>query len=153
MQQFRLDLRSLGRLLLVLALLTSAPDAAAADLGSSAERFAGAPVNMDVRVAQRTCAPGGFRFAWAREGLEARCPSTGERLLLSLAAQSEPVKVRRGESLQADYEGNGFRITVGAVAETSTPGGRMTLRNSRSGQRFGARMDQSGRIIVSESDN
>lgn len=137
---------------LAVLLLFAAP-AVATDLGSGAERFARAPVILDARLARRTCPPEGFLFAWAGQAVEARCHATGERILLPLAAEPEPARVRRGESVQADYVGSGFRISVGAITETSGRNGQLTLRNSRSGQRFGARVDQSGRIIVSNSED
>lgn len=134
----------------LLVLLFSAHGVAAEpdDLGNGAERFAGAPVQMDVRLAKRTCLPGGFRFGWEGQLVDARCPATGERLLLPLARAAEAGHLKRGDSVQADYIGNGFRLSVGAVAHSSGQDGRLTLRNSRSGQQFGARLDQSGRIIV-----
>jgi hypothetical protein len=138
----------------LVALLIAVPGpamAAAADLGSGAERFAGAPVSLDARLARRSCAPDGFLYGWAGQAVEARCPATGERLVLPLANLEEQPRLKRGETVQADYVGSGFRVTVGAVAEAGGRDGRVTLRNSRSGQRFGARMDQSGRIIVSDS--
>jgi hypothetical protein len=139
-------MRPLG-LLLLLAVPSAAP-AMSADLGSSAERFAGAPVQLDPRLAQRICPPSGFRFGWAGQAVEARCPATGERLVLPLAMASGPARLKRGDSIQADYVGKGFRVSVGAVAEDGGRDGQMTLRNSRSGHRFAARLDQSGRMIV-----
>jgi hypothetical protein len=138
--------------LMLLALPTSA-SAASPDLGAGAQQFAGAAVSLDSRLAGRTCPPQGFRFDWVGSAVEARCPATGERLLLPVRAQTEPQRLKRGETVQADYVGSGFRISVGAVADGSSPGGRVTLRNSRSGQRFGARLDQSGRIIVSDFED
>lgn len=134
--------------LLFLLAAPSAATAMPADLGAGAQRFAGAPVQLDARLARRTCLPDGFRFAWDGERVDARCPATGERLLLPLALAPETVRLKRGDSVQADYVGNGFRLSVAAVAEGSARDGRLTLRNSRSGQQFGARLDQSGRIIV-----
>lgn len=145
--------------LLPVALLLAMPGsliAAPADLGTGAERFAGAPVSLDARLARRGCPPDGFLYGWAGPAVEARCPATGERLLLPLRTRSEQLRseqprLKRGESVQADFVGPGFRVSVGAVADGSDRDGRLTLRNSRSGQRFAARMDQSGRISVSES--
>ncbi len=128
-----------------------AAHAAPADLAGGAERFAGAPVLVDARIGTRACPPEGFQYAWAGPAVEARCPATGERMLLPLATPAGDARLKRGDSVQADFVGNGFRVTVGAVAEGSARDGRMTLRNSRSGQRFAARLDRSGRIIVPNS--
>ncbi len=141
---------------LLVSMLSALPaDASAAslNLGAGAQQFAGVAVDLDPRLAGRTCPPQGFRFDWAGPAVEARCPATGERLLLPMRQRPEQARLKRGESVQADYVGSGFRISVGAVADGSSPDGRVTLRNSRSGQRFGARLDQSGRIIVSDSDD
>jgi hypothetical protein len=62
-------------------------------------------------------------------------------------------RVRRGESVQAEAQGHGFRLSVGAVAESAGRDGRVILRNSRTGQRFAARMDPVGRIIVSNDQD
>lgn len=123
-------------------------------LGPAADRFAGAPIAIDTRLRGRTCAsPQGFTLGWADpsgRAVEARCDATGERLVLPLAAQAAgPERVRRGENVQAEAQGPGFRLSVGAVAESTGRDGRVILRNSRSGQRFAARMDPLGRIIVS----
>lgn len=137
-----------------LALLLAIPSMAGAtsdELGRAAERFAGAPVLVDARLAARSCAPAGFRFAWIGRAIEARCEATGERLLIALDAPAEEAKLKRGESVQAAAVGKGFQVTVGAVADTVGRDGRVTLRNSRSGQRFTARMDETGRIVVSEA--
>lgn len=126
---------------------------APADLGAGAERFARAPVSIDARLARRACPPDGFLYAWAGPAVEARCPATGERLLLPVEARPDQSRLKRGDSVQADFVGSGFRLSVGAVADGAERDGRVTLRNSRSGQRFAARMDQSGRIIVSGTDD
>lgn len=123
---------------------------ASENLGAGAERFAGTPVRIDPRLATRSCPPDGFRFQWAGQAVEARCEASGERLLLPLAVGSEQVRLKRGDSVQADYVGSGFRVSVGAVADAAGRDGRVTLRNSRSGQQFAARMDETGRISVSE---
>jgi hypothetical protein len=122
------------------------------NLAEGAARFAAAPVAVDPRLGRRSCPPEGFQFAWAGPQVEARCPATGERLLMPLAPEAEAPRLKRGEVVQAEYVGSGFRVSVGAVTESGAGNGRMTLRNSRSGQRFGARVDQSGRIIAAESD-
>lgn len=125
--------------------------AASEELGAGAARFAGAPVRIDPRLATRSCPPDGFRFQWSGPAVEARCGATGERLLLPLDTAAEQARLKHGESVQADYVGSGFRVTVGAVADAAGRDGRVTLRNSRSGQRFAARMDETGRITVSET--
>jgi hypothetical protein len=147
---------------IALAILVFASPALARDqgpaLGEGAERFAGTPVAVDDRLRARSCAaPGGFSFGWtgaASQAVEARCATTGERLVLPLAAPpAEPARLKRGETVQAQAQGAGFRLSVGAVAESAGRDGRVILRNSRSGQRFAARLDPVGRIIVSETDH
>jgi hypothetical protein len=139
---------------LLSALLLAVPTAvlaAPADLQTGAERFARAAVTLDARLGRRDCPPEGFLFAWAGAAVEARCPATGERILIPLSATAGQPRLKRGESVQADVIGSGFRLSVGAVAESAGQDGRLTLRNSRSGQRFAARMDQSGKIFASEA--
>ena len=126
-------------------------EGAPATLLDGALAFAGRPVLVDSRLGTRSCLPGGFRYGWAGPAVEARCPATGERLVLPLATDAPDTRLKRGESVQADYVGAGFRLSVGAVADANGRDGRVMLRNSRSGTRFAARMDHSGRIIVSNS--
>lgn len=143
------------RLVAALGLALSASAMARSEpptLGEGAEHFAAAPVSIDPRLARRSCPPEGFQFGWAGAQVEARCPATGERLLMPLAPAAEGPRIKRGEVVQAEYVGSGFRVSVGAVTETGAGNGRITLRNSRSGQRFAARVDQSGRIIAAEAD-
>lgn len=130
--------------------------AGAQGLGDAAERFAGTGVAMDDRLRTRNCAsPGGFSLGWADPAggaVEAKCAATGERLVLPLSAKAaEQVRVRRGENVQAQALGPGFRLSVGAVAESAGRDGSVVLRNSRTGQRFAATMDRVGRIIVSDA--
>ena len=136
---------------ILLAVPTASLAAPAADLQTGAGRFARAAVTLDARLGRRDCPPEGFLFAWAGAAVEARCPATGERILIPLSAAAGQLRLKRGESVQADVIGNGFRLSVGAVAESAGQDGRLTLRNSRSGQRFAARMDQSGKIFASEA--
>lgn len=142
----------------VVVLLALSVSARAQGLGEAAERFAGAPVAIDDRLRARNCAaPGGFSLGWADpagSAVEARCAATGERLVLPLSAQTAgQARVRRGESVQAEAQGPGFRLSVGAVAESAGRDGRVILRNSRTGQRFAARLDPVGRIIVSNEQD
>jgi hypothetical protein len=127
-------------------------------LAEGAERFAGMDVVLDERLRARACAtPGGYSFAWAGfdgRAVEARCAANGERLVLPLAARElEPQRLKRGTSVQAEARGSGFRLSVTALAESAGRDGHVVLRNSRSGQRFAAKMDPAGRIIVSNSEN
>ncbi len=127
-------------------------------LGQGAEQFAGTSVAVDDRLRARTCAaPGGYSFAWAgpdARAVEARCAANFERLVLPLLARdAEATRLKRGDSVQAEALGQGFRLSVAAVAENAGRDGSVILRNSRSGQRFAARLDPSGRIIVSNREN
>jgi hypothetical protein len=147
-------MRLLRTACVVLVFLNSSFPAKAQGLGDAAERFAGTAVAIDDRLRARVCAtPGGFSLGWADAGgsaVEARCAATGERLVLPLSAQTVgQARVRRGESVQAEAQGQGFRLSVGAVTESAGRDGRVILRNSRTGQRFAARMDPVGRMIVS----
>jgi hypothetical protein len=140
--------------LIIITLLGLSTGALAAPptLGEGAGRLAGAPLALDPRLAARTCLPAGFRYEMAPQAVEARCPATGERILIPIRMEAEAApRLKRGDSVKADFLGIGFRLSVGALAEGSPRDGQLMLRNSRSGSRFAARMDQSGRILVSDA--
>jgi hypothetical protein len=148
------------RLSPILVSLALAAPASAQTLRQAAEAFAGAPVALDARLAEAGC-NGGFLLAWsdaAQQAVEARCVETGRRLVLPLAdvtrigGRQEP-RLRRGQAVQAEAHGNGFRVRVEAVAEGGGPGGSAVgLRNSRTGQRFAGRIVEDGRILVPQAD-
>ncbi len=122
------------------------------NLGEGAGRLAGAPLALDPRLAARTCPPAGFRYEMAGQAVEARCPATGERILIPTRKDAEAApRLKRGDSVKADFIGTGFRLSVNALADSNPRDGQLMLRNSRSGSRFAARMDQSGRILVSDA--
>jgi hypothetical protein len=144
------------RPLIVITLLglSAGVNAAPPNLGEGAGRLVGGPLALDPRLAARTCLPGGFRYEMAGQAVEARCPQTGERILIPIRRESDAApRLKRGDSVKADFIGTGFRLSVGALAEGSPRDGQLMLRNSRSGSRFAARMDQSGRILVSDAED
>ena len=140
------------RMIAVILLLVPLPAAASADdLRESAVRFAGAPVRLDERIAVPDC-PTGFTFSWepgSRAGLHARCPGNGWNIRLDVAASESRPAIRRGQFLQVEVEGAGYRVNAeGVVEAVNLRDGSVTLRNSVSGRRFFATIGDSGKIFV-----
>lgn len=124
-------------------------DTPAALLREAAQAFAGAPVRLDGRIAVPGC-EGGHALRWlsaARTELEASCLQNGWRLRLPVLAVAPAAVPRRGQIVQVEALGQGYRASVEAVVE-SVDGreGVLGLRNSRSGRRFTATVGPDGRI-------
>ena len=131
-----------------------APEGAAA-LRSRLAALAGGPVPLDPRLLFPPCpVPHDLSL---REGAGRRllvsCPALGRRLVVPLAdeATARPSRpapvVRRGDRVPVTIEGDGFRVSVEALAEAAGgPGDRIPLRNSRSGRRFSGRVLADGTI-------
>lgn len=138
-----------------------AAPAAAQSLRQGGEEFAQAPVALDARLADTVCL-GGYRYGWAdaaQRAVEARCDATGRRLVLPLATgfrgegPNAAPRLRRGEAVLAEARGAGFRVRVEAVAEGGGGAdGAVSLKNSRTGQRFAGRQIENGRILVPQAD-
>ena len=133
--------------------------AGAQTLRAEAEHFAGGAVSLAPRLGDRSCA-GGFQFAWNGDGqsaLIARCGTQGAPLIVPLQSVRAAVvmpELRRGDRVSTAVEGAGFRIQLDAVAERVEPGGRVLLRNARSGRTIPANVDADGQIhLGSESQS
>lgn len=140
---------------LKLALLMSLGEPAGADAGQlrqQAEEFAGQSIALDARLQVPDCAQG-YSLGWAgsaRSAVSATCGSSGWRLLLPLAATAPTNRIKRGQILRVEAAGQGFRLSVDAIAEgQGASGGAVTVRNSISGRRFGAIAGSDGRAYFS----
>lgn len=128
------------------------PGRAAVDhLRQQAEVFAGRAVELDSRLAVPDCA-GGYLLGWAnaaQTAIAASCGRMAWRMVLPVAAVAP---IRRGQPLRVETAGQGFRLGVDVVAEgRSGAGGRIAVRNSRSGRAFEAVAAEDGRMILPES--
>ena len=128
-------------------------EAAPLALRAQAEAFAGRPVLLDPRVQVPACAAA-IAVHWrdaAERVLVATCVATGWRLVIPVAgvereAVSQPV-VRRGEPVTVRAGGAGFTVRMEAVSEgEGRPGGRVLVRNLRTGERFAAEIGADGQL-------
>jgi flagella basal body P-ring formation protein FlgA len=124
-----------------------------------AAALAGRPVALDPRHLVPAC-PQPHAIDW-REAekltMVIACPELGRRLVLPVLGGGQqgargpgtaPL-VRRGERVVVVAGGEGFRVSVEAVAEASAGAGeRVALRNSASGQRFTARVEPDGQVVA-----
>ncbi len=126
--------------------------ASAARLRAEAEAFAGRGVVLDPRVRVPDCpvSPG---LRWRDAGataLIAECAATGWQLVLPVATErtARPAAlVRRGDPVTVRAVGNGFSIRLEGVAEgEGRPGGRLMVRNLRSGERVSASVAADGQL-------
>jgi flagella basal body P-ring formation protein FlgA len=115
--------------------------------------FTGQPVDLDPRLAPPDCA-GPPAIAWlppGRSAVSVTCAAPGWRLFVPVAAvsPSPPAAplVRRGDVVAVSASGDGFRITVDAVAESdAATGERVRLRNKASGERLQAIVGADGNL-------
>ena len=137
------------RLISGLFAILFAPPAGAQGLQQAAEEFAAAPIAVDARLAAREC-PQGYRLAWAgaaRDAVAADCGGIRWTLPLAQHRPAAPDQgLKRGDRVSAAIEGDGFRIQLDAVADRVEQGGRLMLRNSRSGRAIAASLDANGRV-------
>ena len=138
--------------------LVAAPAVASASAGSlreAAQAFAGAPVRLDERIAAPACAAG-FQFRWltaTADQLEATCPESGWRMRIPVLARSsaamQPAMPRRGEVLQVEMQGEGYRVRADAVVESASQrDGTLLLRNLKSGTRFAGHLQADGTVVA-----
>ncbi len=131
-------------------------------LQAAAERFAGRALEMDDRLQLPACAEP--LFAWAGKGvdggqgaaIEARCAVPAWRVFLPLAGAGQPVragalsarlagradapKIKRGERIMVAMAGDGWSVSLDAVADADSRDGLVWLRATGDGTRGGRRM-------------
>lgn len=141
--------------------LAGSPEGAEA-LRARLEALAGRPVALDPRLVFPPC-PGPHAVELRDtpgRSLVVACPPLGRRLLLPVASataipalRSAPL-VRRGDRVAVLVEGDGFRVSTEALAETGGGAGeRITLRNLESGRRFSGRVRPDGLVAVEPSSS
>lgn len=139
----------------LLAYAAPAPGSAvssAVALRAQAEAFAGRGVLLDPRTSVPECAVA-LALRWrdaSGRALLAECPTTGWRLVLPVAGHSfqrQPATIRRGDPVTVRMAGPGFAIRLEAVAEgEGRAGGRVLVRNLRSGERVAAVVGADGQL-------
>lgn len=118
--------------------------------------FTGQPISLDPRLSPPDCTSPPA-IAWVRPGrsvVSVTCAAPGWRLFVPVAAAAPaapvaPVAplVRRGDVVAVAASGEGFRITVDAVAESDAAAGeRVRLRNKASGERLQAIVAADGNL-------
>jgi flagella basal body P-ring formation protein FlgA len=142
---------------------TAAAATSTADFRAQVEAFAGRPVMVDPRIEVPDCG-GSLALAWRgddRRSVVASCPQSAWRLAIpvggaapamaAIPARVAPI-VRRGEPVTVLAEGPGFTIRLDAVAEgDGRPGGRLLVRNLRSGVRVPVEVGMDGMLRVARS--
>lgn len=151
------------RMLTGATLLLAAVSATAGTAGfrQAVEEFAGQPVVFDPRISVPDCASA-MEFSWSsseRRGVVASCAAAGWRLVLPVAGggarqqgvtRNEAPVIRRGDLVQVTARGANYAIYVDAVAEGSgRPGGRMLVRNLRTGARIPVEVGADGTLTLS----
>jgi len=122
-------------------------------LRAQAESFAGRPVLLDPRVSVPACGDG-ISIGWregAGQALLAVCASSGWRLVIPLAGAGRmptaPALVKRGDPVLVQAGGAGFAVRLEGVAESDArAGGRVMVRNARSGERVSAEVRPNGQL-------
>lgn len=125
--------------------MLAAAHSATADLQKAVTEFAGQPVGIDPRLRVPQCA---WQLEWRddrREAIVAHCPEQAWRAVLPMASArpelAEAPSVRRGDPVTVEVAGNGYRLQVDGVADGPVrPGGRVVVRNLRSGRKMIAEM-------------
>lgn len=138
--------------LLLLLFLAGGAQAGVADFRRELEAFAGGPVRFDPRIGVPNCAA--FEFRWrddSRRAIEASCREGGWRLVLPAGASAPQGRalalVRRGDPVQVEAAGHGYRLMLDGVAEgDGRPGERLVVRNLNTGRRMIAEMDDGGAL-------
>ena len=123
----------------------------ATDLPQQVLAFAGRPPIIDPRLHIPDCS---YQLAWhdARQrAILAQCPENGWRMLVPLAAERAEAPaaavptIRRGDPVQVEAAGAGYRLLVDGVADgPARAGGRVIVRNLQSGRRMVAEMGEDG---------
>jgi flagella basal body P-ring formation protein FlgA len=90
--------------------------------------------------------------------VEAVCAVRAERLVLPLAAlpfaeAGPPLRLRRGDPLTAEVQGEGFRVTAAVVAAGAGRAGDVQAKNSRSGSILRGQLGPDGRLRVAAAGN
>lgn len=131
-------------------------------LAAAAARFAGRPVAVDARLQVADCAAPLFTLAGER--VEVRCESPAWRVFLPFRGEVEPVVragvvragavkggplIRRGERVVVLVEGQGFTVSMDAVADGDAKGGRVWVKAANGeGRRMLARVREDGSVVI-----
>lgn len=132
---------------------TAAPSSAGPDaLRAAALAQLGAEPRLTAGIAIPDC-PAGFRLHRADPAApvaQASCPGTPWQTTLLLAGSPQAAAMpRRGQGVRAAIDGHGYKLSVDAIVETAdAASATLVLRNSRSGNRFTARIAPDGRILA-----
>ena len=120
----------------------------AAALAAQIAAFTGVPVTLDPRLAPPACAAPPA-IAWVPPGrgaVSVTCAAPAWRLFVPVAAAAAAVPaIRRGDVVAIVAGGDGFRISVDAVAQSdAAPGQRLRLRNRATGEQLQALVGDDG---------
>jgi len=133
--------------------MPSSAYAGSAALRAQAEAFAGRPVLLDPRLTVPDCG-GGLQLIWregAGQALLATCASSGWRLVIPVASATQmkavTALVRRGDPVLVQAGGPGLSVRLEGVAESDgRAGGRVMVRNARTGERISAEVRPDGQL-------
>lgn len=134
-----------------------------AALAAEAARVAGRPVAVDARLALADCDAPLFEVVGAR--VEVRCAVPAWRVFLPFrtdeaaamvkpgVVRAQPVAVtpaiRRGDRVVVLVEGEGFTVSMDAVAEGAVQDGRLWVKGANGeGRRMRARLREDGAVVI-----